>query len=431
MVKELLQASGEMVNEKLVAKTRQKNPLWNYGWYILGLPAILTVSVLIAWSGFTIHTEALPMFAMVTVLYIGICVHRFQLHAYRSYRAIGISAFYNTVGFLAIFALLALFRLYYSRSFLASAYGITMIWTVLGVLLFRRRKQSYVIIAGGLADQLRSFANPYWEFVKDIQNVESVDNCDGVVVDLHAQDEENILSVMADFAFHGVPIVHAASVLERYSGRTNLQYLVHEGLYKLNTGWEYSLIKRVWEVALILLFTPVIIPIMVVTAVAIKIDSKGAIFFRQQRIGKDDEPFTLYKFRSMITDAEKNGSRFAEESDSRVTDVGSFIRKFRIDELPQLWNVLRGDMSLIGPRPEQPKFVEYFEEEIPFYSYRHNVRPGITGWAQVNDGYAAGIEETKTKLEFDLYYLKNISLSLDLLIVYATIKTILTGFGSR
>src|SRR5699024_12713560 len=143
------------------------------------------------------------------------------------------------------------------------------------------------------------------------------------------------------------------------------------------------------------------------------------------------DPFTLYKFRSMTTDAEKDGAQFAGDADQSVTRLGKFIRKFRIDEIPQFWNVLKGDMSLIGPRPEQKSFVDFFDDEIPFYSYRHKVRPGITGWAQIKDGYAADVESAERMLEFDLYYITNFSISLTLLIFYVILKTILTGFGSR
>lgn len=182
---------------------------------------------------------------------------------------------------------------------------------------------------------------------------------------------------------------------------------------------------------LIFLLLPLILPVMLITALAIKLDSEGPVLFKQDRVGKEGKFFVLYKFRSMRINSEISGSKFADEDDERITKLGKFIRKFRIDELPQFWNVIKGDMSLVGPRPEQEEFVTRFDREIPFYSYRHKVRPGITGWAQVRDGYAASLESTRKKLEYDLYYVKNLSLSLDLLIVYATIKTVLTGFGSR
>ena len=160
-------------------------------------------------------------------------------------------------------------------------------------------------------------------------------------------------------------------------------------------------------------------------------ESKGPVIFKQQRVGLHGKEFTIYKFRSMRTDSEKNGACFAEHDDSRVTRVGRYIRKTRLDELPQLLNVIKGEMSLIGPRPEQKEFVEQFEKDIPFYQYRHILKPGISGWAQVKYGYAAGADETKIKIEHDFYYIKHFSFWLDFLIFLLTIRTMITGFGSR
>ena len=160
------------------------------------------------------------------------------------------------------------------------------------------------------------------------------------------------------------------------------------------------------------------LPLMALTALAIKIDSPGPVFYRQQRIGRFDKPFTLFKFRSMTVDAEAGGNpRWAQQQDPRVTRVGRFIRATRIDELPQLVNVLRGEMSLVGPRPERPHFVEQLARVIPFYRQRAYVKPGLTGWAQVNFPYGASVEDAREKLAYDLYYVKNRTLLLDLLIL--------------
>jgi lipopolysaccharide/colanic/teichoic acid biosynthesis glycosyltransferase len=170
---------------------------------------------------------------------------------------------------------------------------------------------------------------------------------------------------------------------------------------------------------------------MLIIALAIRIDSRGPIIFTQERVGEGGRVFNMHKFRSMTHDADQTAAQFAMAGDKRVTRVGAFIRKFRLDELPQFWNILIGDMSLIGPRPEQVGFVEQFERDIPYYSYRHLVRPGITGWAQVNHGYAADHEETRKKLEHDLYYVKHFSFWLDVLIGFKTIGTVTTGYGAR
>jgi lipopolysaccharide/colanic/teichoic acid biosynthesis glycosyltransferase len=421
---------GQQV-EELVSRAHVKNPIWGYIWYIAGLPIILTLSTFITWETIGLQFQALPMAVLVTALYIGVWVNRYQSDYHRSYRAIGLSVFYTTIGFLAIFSILALFRFYYSRSFLLSAYGLMVIWTIVGMIFFRKKHQEYIVVRGGLADRLMGLTRLGWDYVKDFKVNGNLSDCDGIVVDLHAHEDKNMLRKLADSSLHGVPVLHAASVLEKYSGRTNLDYMAQEGLYNLANNLTYRIFKRIWEVGLIILCAPLILPVMLFTAIAIKLDSRGPVLFTQRRVGKNGKLFTLYKFRSMRVDAEQNGSQFADKRDDRITRVGKFIRKFRIDEFPQFWNVIMGDMSLIGPRPEQEEFVKYFDREIPFYSYRHKVRPGITGWAQVQDGYAASFSATQKKLEYDLYYIKNISLSLDLLIVYATVKTILTVFGSR
>jgi exopolysaccharide biosynthesis polyprenyl glycosylphosphotransferase len=170
-------------------------------------------------------------------------------------------------------------------------------------------------------------------------------------------------------------------------------------------------------------------PIILITAIMIKLDSEGSILFTQTRTGQYGESFTIYKFRSMKIDAEANGAKWAEKNDPRITKVGNFIRKTRIDEIPQLWNVLIGDMSFIGPRPERPEFDGQLEKKIPYYRLRYLVKPGLTGWAQVNYNYAASIEDTKEKIMYDLYYIKNYSFLLDMRIILRTIRIVLFQKG--
>jgi exopolysaccharide biosynthesis polyprenyl glycosylphosphotransferase len=171
---------------------------------------------------------------------------------------------------------------------------------------------------------------------------------------------------------------------------------------------------------------------MLVTAIAIKLESKGPVFYRQERVGYNGKNFWVTKFRSMRTDAEKDGKpRWATANDNRVTRVGNIIRLIRVDELPQLFNVLSGDMSLVGPRPERPFFVEQLTNEIPYYAVRHSIKPGVTGWAQVRYQYGSTIEDSQEKLQYDLYYVKNHSLFLDFVILIETVGVVLTGKGAR
>lgn len=191
--------------------------------------------------------------------------------------------------------------------------------------------------------------------------------------------------------------------------------------------------KRLFDLAASLTLFAVAWPVMLLTAIAIYLESggKGPILYRQLRVGENNEHFEVLKFRSMRTDAEKNGAQWAQPKDSRVTRVGGFIRKTRIDELPQLFNVLKGDMSFVGPRPERPEFVQGFNERIPYYRERHRVKPGITGWAQLCYPYGADEHDTIQKLQYDLYYVKNYSLFLDLSIMFNTVEVVLWGKGAR
>ena len=193
----------------------------------------------------------------------------------------------------------------------------------------------------------------------------------------------------------------------------------------------YLPFKRVMDILLIVATLPITIPVVILTAIIIKLESKGPVFFWQQRVGTYGKAFNMLKFRSMTTDSEKEGSQFASNGDARVTRVGRIIRKMRIDEIPQLFNVLRGEMSVIGPRPEQVKFVEKFNRTIPNYADRHVVAPGITGLAQTVQGYVDDENGTIMKLKYDLEYINNLSFVMDMKIVYKTIYTIITGFGAR
>jgi exopolysaccharide biosynthesis polyprenyl glycosylphosphotransferase len=172
-------------------------------------------------------------------------------------------------------------------------------------------------------------------------------------------------------------------------------------------------------------------PLILIISILIKIDSRGTVFYRQERMGEDGKLFKLIKFRSMIKNAEVNGPVWADQDDDRVTRIGRWMRKWRLDEIPQMFNVLKGDMSFVGPRPERPFFVKQLRKEIPFYDQRFYVKPGITGWAQIKYRYGASKEDALEKLKYDLYYIKNLSSLFDLIIIFETIKVVLFGKGAR
>jgi exopolysaccharide biosynthesis polyprenyl glycosylphosphotransferase len=239
---------------------------------------------------------------------------------------------------------------------------------------------------------------------------------------------------LLDLRLRGVVIEDASVLMEHLSGRVPLDGLNPSALIFTQgfnvSAWQQFAQRLVsFTVSLIVLL--ICLPCIPFLILAVRLSSPGPVLFRQTRIGLRGRPYSVLKFRTMRQDAEANGPVWATRNDSRVTPLGRFMRTTRLDEIPQLWNVLRGEMSFVGPRPERPEFVEWLTKEIPFYELRHMVRPGITGWAQVRYKYGASLEETKKKLEYDLYYVKHMSLGLDLLIMFETIKTIVLRRGAQ
>ena len=240
---------------------------------------------------------------------------------------------------------------------------------------------------------------------------------------------------LLDLRMQGVKIEEAASWLERISGKIEVENLYPSWLV-FGEGFRRSpvfrLIRRAISVVISLIGLVIALPLFPLIVLAIRLDSEGPVFYTQTRVGKGGRPFTLVKFRTMRHDAEAaNGAQWASNNDPRVTRVGRFLRFSRLDEIPQLWCVLKGDMAFVGPRPERPEFVEWLSREIPYYGVRHMVRPGLTGWAQVKYKYGSTVEDAREKLQYDLFYMKNASIGLDLLIMFQTIKTVLLSRGAQ
>jgi exopolysaccharide biosynthesis polyprenyl glycosylphosphotransferase len=240
---------------------------------------------------------------------------------------------------------------------------------------------------------------------------------------------------LLDCKFRGIRVLSGAAFQERYLRRIDLDALTaHDLLVSrgITASRISATVKRLCDLIIGAAMLVLLLPLMAVTAVAVKLDSPGPVLYRQVRTGRYDRTYTLYKFRSMTQDAEASGDpRWAQKQDPRVTRVGRFIRATRIDELPQLVNVMRGNMSLVGPRPERPHFVEQLARAIPFYRQRAYVKPGLTGWAQVNFPYGASVEDAREKLAYDLYYVKNRSFALDLRILVSTVRVVLFREGAR
>lgn len=240
---------------------------------------------------------------------------------------------------------------------------------------------------------------------------------------------------LLNLRYKGYLIEEAAAAFERVCGRVCMKelrpaQLIYAGEFSRRRRAVFY--QNATNMAAGTIGVALSLPLMALTALAVRLSSPGPILYRQKRVGMDGAPFTLYKFRSMSADAEaKTGAVWAQRNDPRITPVGRIIRKIRLDELPQLFNVLKGEMSIVGPRPERPEFVDSLAEQIPYYRHRHAVKPGITGWAQINYKYGDTIEDTITKLEYDLYYIKHMSLTLDLYIMFHTVKTMLVSRGAQ
>lgn len=264
-----------------------------------------------------------------------------------------------------------------------------------------------------------------------------VDNLNVSEVVLALEERRNALPLddLLRIKTTGVHVNDLSTFLERETGRVDLD-TVNPSWLIFSDGFSAgrrisSIAKRAFDVFASLLLLALTGPIIVLFAILVKLDSHGPAFFRQTRVGLYGQTFDIVKLRSMRTDAEVNGAQWAQENDPRVTRLGRFIRKVRIDELPQAWSVLKGDMSFVGPRPERPEFVSGLADQLRYYNERHMVKPGITGWAQINYPYGASIEDSRHKLEYDLYYAKNYTPFLDLLIILQTIRVVLWPEGAR
>src|SRR6266702_551053 len=255
-----------------------------------------------------------------------------------------------------------------------------------------------------------------------------------IIVAMESRRGELPVQELLTLRFRGIAVEEDGALRERLYGKIQLDglrpsnFLYSEG-FRIRASQQFT--RQVVSMCVAAFGLLLFLPFFPFVVLAVKVSSKGPVFFRQKRVGMGGRTFDVLKFRTMFTDAESDGAKWATKNDPRVTKVGMFMRKTRIDEIPQLWNVLRGDMGFVGPRPERPEFVNWLTEELPFYYLRTLIRPGLTGWAQVRYGYGATLAETKEKLEYDLYYIKHMSMGLDLLIMFETIKTILRRRGAQ
>jgi len=268
----------------------------------------------------------------------------------------------------------------------------------------------------------------------ELEHVVAREKVDRVILSLKERRGGTPVRQLLNLKFAGVGVEDVHSCFERLSGRIALEHLSPSWLI-LSEGFKKSplslVVKRTVDILASSILLLLVSPLLPLIALAIYVESGGPVFFRQTRVGFKGHEFELLKFRSMVQDAEKDGPRWAIKRDSRITRVGHTLRKTRLDEIPQLINVFRGEMSLVGPRPERRVFCEVLEEKIPFFNFRHSVRPGLTGWAQVRFRYGASLDDAKGKLELDLFYLKNLSVLVDMAILFETVKVVLLRRGAQ
>lgn len=302
-----------------------------------------------------------------------------------------------------------------------------------------RPEQGYKIV-GFVGDDPalvgQSLINPtVLGLTSDLQDLVNLHHINRIVLAINERRGRMPLSSLIEMKLRdGLAIEEAESFYERLTGKISTSTLRPSWLIFSGPSRRmllYNQIRRLLDVGLSVIGLVLSLPLMALAAVAIKLDSRGPILYRQTRVGQRNQTFTIMKFRSMRVDAEPDGPVWAGEDDPRITRVGRIIRKLRIDELPQFINIIRGEMTFVGPRPERPEFVERLEREIPYYSQRHLVKPGLTGWAQIRYPYGASVEDAVQKLQYDLYYIKNQSLLLDLVTLFETARIVLFGRGAR
>lgn len=348
-----------------------------------------------------------------------------------------IVALATTLPFVLLLVAFAAFHGEYSRGAVLVSYLTTLAWIWFG---YRRYVQQYVPVFGYVEpatlqhlERIISMpgANPpSMTRFEHIGSVEDARHCDGIMVERGATADPARTRLFTQYKMGHLRMYSVERIGEMLTGRVGLDHIDENFFDDYADHYLYEYIKRLIDIVGVIALAPVALPVGLAVAMAVSMESSGGALFRQRRVGLLGKPFTMLKFRSMGVDRQAP-AQFATCQDPRVTRVGRVIRKYRLDEIPQLWNVLVGEMSFIGPRPEQVPMVEEFTESISYYPYRHLVRPGLSGWAQVQQGYVGTHAETVTKLSYDLYYVKHCSFALDLLIAVKTVRTLLTGYGAR
>ncbi len=333
---------------------------------------------------------------------------------------------------LVVVALL-LSRLPYDRLGLAAGFGLHVLWNYFVYFYAERRIQRRIaIVPFGEVSRLSEIENVEWRTLVR-PRLEETAGCHAIVADFAADLPDEWEAFLADAALAGRMVYQVKQLSESLTGRVEIGHLSENSFGSLLPVRGYFHLKSLGDFLVAMVLLPIVLPLMGCVALAIRAEGPGTIFFRQARIGHAGSRITVYKFRTMreVSVEDERRAAMTGTNDERITRVGAILRRNRIDELPQIFNILMWQMCWIGPRPEAEVLSIWYTSEIPFYRYRHVVKPGITGWAQVNQGHVAEVDEVNRKLQYDFYYIKYFSPWLDLLILFRTVKTVLTGFGSR
>lgn len=337
------------------------------------------------------------------------------------------------IAFGAVMAIMFALRLDYSRATFVASFVAGVVFCF--ILSFGSRvssNQAFYLVSSPTTRRLQEMSGIRWVTL-DKPELPAV-RSPIIIADLREDFDDDWERFIATAAVQGVPVYHVKQVTESLTGRVEIEHLSENSFGSLIPNHAYNKVKRSLDLVLALVALPFIAVLGLILGVVIKMQSPGPVLFRQVRRGYKGEPFTVVKFRTMSTmptAQDERTSAITLTRDPRITRFGAFLRRTRIDELPQVWNILLGEMSWIGPRPEAISLSDWYTGELPFYSYRHIVRPGITGWAQVNQGHVADIDSVFTKLHYDFYYIKYLSAGLDFLILAKTIRTVLNGVGAK
>ena len=368
-------------------------------------------------------------------LFVGVALFRrlCNFPGVRSYEYV-LPSFFMSYGIVT--AALLIFRLEYIVSVVATSFALAVM-TFFVICYLSQRYTAYVFHVVPCGDMSRLHGIPHVEWDYLCEPVLPKMPGAGIVVDLRAEIGDEWERLLAEAALAGVPVYHCKQLLESITGQVEIEHISENSLGSLNPNDGYGKVKQGVDLLIALVALPLFSPLLLLIALAIRLDSPGPVLFRQLRMGFRGHPFQVYKFRTMRpvtapgTNDDARRAAITQSDDDRITRIGRFLRRTRIDEIPQILNILRGEMSWIGPRPEAMALSGWYQSEISFYSYRHVVKPGITGWAQVNQGHVAEIHDVHYKLCYDFYYIKYLSAWLDTLILFRTIRTVITGSGAK